>query len=417
MVAARGAALDHMVEEGGASTNCEEANNDAGGPDMVHAMLDSLREEAAELWHKGGGPALLEMGQPTAEYAHHLQLFTHRLLAEALQDMLNDQTEGSVEPTAPEKEPPLAADKPDPASAGLAGVLERRDKLSEVRKKDSPEESDELGQAAREHAQHVQRLLVESNLRDGKPQRTLAAASERLEEPLSWEAPEPRAGAAGPPIARPALYGNLYLTEPPLRLRCVADGFATAAECREACGHCIQGMHCMFRRGGQTSLAVSRELLGRRLGEEGCQLVCQLVERTRLRIIQDFGLPQDAPERPALFESGGLLTRLQAEWERDVWEISGEEEHVYWNAHVDKANVASYDYAALLYLSTQGEHHEGGDFAFIDADVDCVVSPRRGRLLAFTAGPENLHQVRRVTRGTRFVLAMWFTLSEKHRGD
>lgn len=93
------------------------------------------------------------------------------------------------------------------------------------------------------------------------------------------------------------------------------------------------------------------------------------------------------------------------------------EEHVYWNAHVDKANVASYDYAALLYLNTQGEHYEGGDFAFVDAGEDCIVSPRRGRLLTFTAGPENLHQVRRVSRGTRFVLATWFTLSEKHRRE
>merc|ERR1711860_29877 len=118
---------------------------------------------------------------------------------------------------------------------------------------------------------------------------------------------------------------------------------------------------------------------------------------------------------PVLYQSGALLTRLQAEWERDMWEISGEEDHPYWNAHVDKANVASYDYSALLYLNTQDEHFEGGDFAFIDKEEDCVVSPRRGRFLSFTAGSENLHQVRRVTKGTRFVLASWYTLSKKHR--
>eukprot|EP01047_Picozoa_sp_COSAG01_P074328 COSAG01_NODE_12388_length_1749_cov_1.274545_2_plen_59_part_00 len=27
--------------------------------------------------------------------------------------------------------------------------------------------------------------------------------------------------------------------------------------------------------------------------------------------------------------------------------------HVYWTAHVDKANIATYDYSALLYLNTQ----------------------------------------------------------------
>merc|ERR1711879_1006301 len=140
------------------------------------------------------------------------------------------------------------------------------------------------------------------------------------------------------------------------------------------------GMHCMFRRGGQTSLAVVRKTLERRVDADFAALICGLVERARLRILNDF-------RPPVLYESGALLTRLQAKWEHDVWQISGED-HVYWNAHVDKANVASYDYAALLYLNTQGEHYEGGDFAFVDADEDCLVSPRSGRLLTFTAGPE-----------------------------
>ena len=88
--------------------------------------------------------------------------------------------------------------------------------------------------------------------------------------------------------------------------------------------------------------------------------------------------------------------------------------HIYWNPHVDKANIASYDYSALLYLNSQGEDFDGGDFAFLDLDDDVIIAPMKGRLLTFTSGLENLHQVREVTRGTRTVLAMWFTCSKEH---
>ena len=85
---------------------------------------------------------------------------------------------------------------------------------------------------------------------------------------------------------------------------------------------------------------------------------------------------------------------------------------MYSNAHVDKANIASYDYSALLYLSTGGgADFEGGELAFLDADAERLVTPRAGRLVAFSSGLENLHRVREVTRGERFVLAMWFTCS------
>ena len=38
--------------------------------------------------------------------------------------------------------------------------------------------------------------------------------------------------------------------------------------------------------------------------------------------------------------------------------------------HIDKANVRSYDYSALLYLNTKGHSFEGGDFCFVDATGD-----------------------------------------------
>jgi predicted 2-oxoglutarate/Fe(II)-dependent dioxygenase YbiX len=90
----------------------------------------------------------------------------------------------------------------------------------------------------------------------------------------------------------------------------------------------------------------------------------------------------------------------------------------YWHAHVDKCSILSYDISAVLYLNTSGEGtFEGGAFAFLDADADRLVEPRAGRLLGFTSGVENVHQVRRVACGARYAVAMWFTLSKEHRQD
>ena len=150
--------------------------------------------------------------------------------------------------------------------------------------------------------------------------------------------------------------------------------------------------------------------------------------------------------------------------------------------HVDRANISSYDYSAVLYLNTQSRGKPtwtpnprivahvwalptrlcpvrrpspqgytsngtteprvpmhtcarvlfvspmcplcvpyvspicvagfaGGDFAFVDEGGDEVIEPRAGRCLLFTAGFEHLHRVGAVTKGNRFVLASWFTLS------
>jgi hypothetical protein len=86
--------------------------------------------------------------------------------------------------------------------------------------------------------------------------------------------------------------------------------------------------------------------------------------------------------------------------------------YAYSVAHVDRANVASYDYSAVLYLNTKGEAYEGGDFAFVDDDGDEIVEPRMGRCVIFSSGYEHLHRVERVTSGCRFALAAWFTLTE-----
>lgn len=382
---------------------------------QTDAFIESLRTQALDIWVDAGSESLCDGGQPTPEHEFHQHAFTSKLVAEALHDMLRTRLQfetqeprGSMNDAELKESDHNGREQHSCEREGASGPQDSVFASQLLKKKDAPDDSDTNGQLALADAQMIQRILVETNFREGKVQTHLASVSEDFDETHSWRAPAVAVKLSSGDEVDGNLYGNLYGDIPPVRQRCVVDGFATDAECRDVCGFCIRGMHCMFRRGGQTSLAVGQTL--ERRVHASAALVSSIVDRVRLSIVKDFQLCQRE-----LYESGSLLTRLQAKWERDMWDMSGDEEHVYWNVHIDKANVASYDYAALLYLNTQGEHFEGGDFAFVDADEDCIVSPRRGRLLTFTAGPENLHQVRRVTHGTRFVLAMWFTLSAAHR--
>ena len=118
-----------------------------------------------------------------------------------------------------------------------------------------------------------------------------------------------------------------------------------------------------------------------------------LVELACARIAADFSL------RSHPFFAGAVLTRIVP----DSSSVNGDVDGPYC-AHVDRARVATDDFAAVLYLSTQNEDFRGGGIAFMDSDEDLWVAPRRGRLVAFTAGPENLHRVGRVSQGVRFAL-------------
>ncbi|XP_034172904.2 prolyl 3-hydroxylase 2 isoform X1 [Osmia lignaria lignaria] len=73
------------------------------------------------------------------------------------------------------------------------------------------------------------------------------------------------------------------------------------------------------------------------------------------------------------------------------------------------------DHSAILYLN---DDFQGGEFFFatdqISRDADNIVSPRCGRMVAFSAGGENLHGVRGVLRGKRCALALWFTQDENY---
>ncbi|CAI8035393.1 Prolyl 3-hydroxylase 1 [Geodia barretti] len=74
------------------------------------------------------------------------------------------------------------------------------------------------------------------------------------------------------------------------------------------------------------------------------------------------------------------------------------------------------DYSAIMYLN---DEFEGGDFFYAHSTKDLspeeTVSPKCGRLVAFSAGKENMHGVLAVTKGRRCAVALWFTLDPNHK--
>lgn len=89
----------------------------------------------------------------------------------------------------------------------------------------------------------------------------------------------------------------------------------------------------------------------------------------------------------------------------------------YWHPHVDTIAYGSFAFTGLLYLSEQGDDFQGGDFVFLDGAANYTVTPVIGRLLLFTSGAENAHQVRRVTRGARTALTIAFTCDAAAAAD
>lgn len=63
----------------------------------------------------------------------------------------------------------------------------------------------------------------------------------------------------------------------------------------------------------------------------------------------------------------------------------------------------------MLYLNDFGKDFEGGKFSFVDAGRNHTIEPLASRLLLFTSGSENLHNVFKVERGTRYALTIAFT--------
>ena len=204
-------------------------------------------------------------------------------------------------------------------------------------------------------------------------------------------------------------YGNVKMCSPiggePCH-RFIKDKFVTAEEAQTVVVATKRAMKNLFHRAGATSL-VPDESARERLGNEPWALINSIKRRVKSFVEEQY-------EIGPLYDSGSMLTRLTTEFERnDEWEM--DPNYIYSNPHVDKANIASYDYSALLYFNSgEGVDFSGGDFTFMDPDADNVITPLSGRLVTFTSGFENPHRVEIVQHGTRLTLAMWFTCSKQH---
>jgi hypothetical protein len=163
----------------------------------------------------------------------------------------------------------------------------------------------------------------------------------------------------------------------------------------------------------------------------------RLIERVRRTIAYEYGLPLSS------------ILPLQAYSRKYVagttQQGGGGGEGDFVTLHTDEATHSGYHYSCVLYLSTQGEDFEGGNFVFNDpADEDDVAAstddedeeeeeyepldamslaeeirragrkltpfqPTRGSAVIFSSGWENMHEVETVTSGTRYTVPCFFT--------
>ena len=273
-----------------------------------------------------------------------------------------------------------------------------------TRKKDAPDHRN--AQAVRSFlaAQAEQSAMSRRRLRKKRRAHVLKAAATQAVpwNRLVWEADpadtpsyDYRPQPDSPEVATP-------------RRRAVYDGLASARECTHAIGMAILAMDGACDRdapeyNGESTLVVSPpEVIPSGLGAGASRLVALLLWRV-------LGAVRDAFEESRLLTvAGALLTRLEPPPRATTASADSYDYHV---AHVDRANVGSYDYSAVLYLGTKGEGFGGGDFCFVDENTDQVVEPKAGRVVIFPSGFEHLHRVCPVSHGVRFALAAWFSLS------
>ena len=161
----------------------------------------------------------------------------------------------------------------------------------------------------------------------------------------------------------------------------------------------------------------------------------RLIERVRRTIAHEYGLPLKS------------ILPLQAYSRKYVagttQQGGGGGEGDFVTLHTDEATHSGYHYSCVLYLNTQGEDFEGGDFVFNDPASEeakkkeaeraeeedyepesyenlyeeirragrelTPFHPTRGAAVIFSSGWENMHEVEKITSGTRYAVPCFFT--------
>jgi len=156
----------------------------------------------------------------------------------------------------------------------------------------------------------------------------------------------------------------------------------------------------------------------------------RMIERVRRTIAHEYGLPLS------------LILPLQAYSRKYVagttQQGGGGGEGDFVTLHTDEATHDGYHYSCVIYLSTQGQDFEGGNFIFNDpadaADIEDLeeelelkpgesladqirnhgraftpFQPTRGAAVIFSSGWENMHEVDKITSGVRYAVPCFFT--------
>jgi len=303
------------------------------------------------------------------------------------------------------------------ARLALIGQTYRGDSDGEpaikTRKKDAPDHDDAEGVRRFLAAQAEQRRLAARRQHRSGKRRSELIASASMPLPggplatLVWSAPK---SSSTHQYALPNSTGS---PRHPAR-RAVCDDVLSVRECGHAIGLIVVGMmgsDCSSPEyNGESTMSVHpTNALPSSLGVGAARLVSLMIWRVFTSVRRIF------EENRPLYVAGALLTRLQRPPHRDD-PTAGGASYAYDVAHCDRANVASYDYSAVLYLNGKGDGFRGGDFRFLDDEGDEVVEPRAGRCVMFPSGYENMHRVCAVEVGTRSALAIWFTLTPASGG-
>lgn len=72
-----------------------------------------------------------------------------------------------------------------------------------------------------------------------------------------------------------------------------------------------------------------------------------------------------------------------------------------------KQNCENFDIAAIMYLNSD---FDGGELEFISKQI--LIKPKFGDVIAFPGDIRYLHQVKKITNGTRRSSSMWFSIIE-----
>ena len=208
------------------------------------------------------------------------------------------------------------------------------------------------------------------------------------------------------------------------------------------CDKCSRNIFPTFASSAETSLETYPELTGLTFNEltnvttATILQFTRLIERVRRTIAHEYGLPLSS------------ILPLQAYSRKYVagttQQGGGGGEGDFVTLHTDEATHDGYHYSCVLYLSTHEEDFEGGSFVFNDPapkadkkdsegdledededdDMDYAslaekirtagrvftpYQPTRGAAVIFSSGWENMHEVEKITAGTRYCVPCFFT--------